>query len=319
MGDPGGPLPGRAEGMRVGFGLPHTGQAASPEAIVRVAQQAEQLGYDSLWVYERFLFPVDPQVPYVGSADGAYPDVFKTVLDPIETLTYAAAHTRRVALGTSVLDMPYYNPVLLARRLTTLDVLSGGRLRVGLGLGWCKDEFDAAGRPMKNLGRFADEFIAVLKAIWTTDPAEFHGEFFTLPRSIIQPKPVQKPHPPIYLGAFSAGALKRAATVSDGWNPVFLPIEVMRQMTEALKTMAREAGRDPDQVQVIVRANVHKTNEPLGDQRPAFSGSLDQIKADIRATEELGADEIFLDPTFSPAGQSLEGFLATMEDFRGVV
>jgi len=158
---------------------------------------------------------VNPQTPYVGSSDGSYPEQFKTVLDPIETLTWAAAHTSKIAIGTSVLNMPYYNPVLLARRLTTLDIFSGGRVRVGLGLGWSKDEFDAVGRPMKELGKRADEFIAVLKAIWTTDPAEFHGEVYTLPRSIIQPKPVQKPHPPIYLAAFSPAALRRGPRMRD--------------------------------------------------------------------------------------------------------
>ncbi len=276
--------------MRIGYGLPISGAAAGPEAIARVAQRAEELGYDSLWVWERFLFPVNPQVPYIVSPDGSYPEAFKTVLDPLETLTYAAAHTSRVALGTSVLNMPYYNPVLLARRLTTLDVLSGGRVRVGLGLGWCKDEFDAVGRPMKGLGRLADELITVLKAIWTTDPVEFHGEFYHLPKSIIRPKPVQKPHPPIYLAAFAPTALKRAATMADGWTPVGIPIDGMKQMYEGLRSMAKEAGRNPD-----------------------------EIKADIEATRELGAAEIFFDPSFSPDGESVEGFLSRMEQIREMV
>ena len=305
--------------MRIGFGLPHSGTTASPDNIVQVAQKAEGLGYDSVWVYERFLFPVNPQVPYIATPDGSYPEAFKTVLDPLETLTYVAANTTRVALGTSVLDMPYYNPVMLARRLTTLDVLSRGRLRVGLGLGWCKDEFDAVGRPMKGLGKFADEFIGVLKAIWTTDPVEFHGDLFTVPKSIIQPKPVQKPHPPIYLAAFSPGGLKRAATVANGWNPVAVPVDGMRQMSEALWNMAREAGRDPAKVEVVVRANFTLTKEPLGDQRLIFYGSRDEIKADIEATRELGATEILFDPKFSPVGESMDGFLSTMAVIRELV
>jgi probable F420-dependent oxidoreductase len=300
--------------------LPIGGAATGPEAIAAVARRAEELGYDSLWVWERFLFPVNPQVPYIATPDGSYPEAFKTVLDPLETLTYAAAHTSRVALGTSVLDMPYYNPILLARRLTTLDVLSGGRLRVGLGLGWCKDEFDAVGRPMKGLGRLADEFITVLKAIWTTDPVEFHGEFYHLPKSIIQPKPVQKPHPSIYLAAYAPTGLKRAATIANGWNPVGVPIDGMKQMSEALKGMAQEAGRDPAEVEVVVRANFHMTKESAGEQRPyPFYGSVDEIKADIKATRELGAAEIFFDPSFSPDGESVEGFLSRMEQIRELV
>ncbi len=121
--------------MRMGFNLPPIGLAASPKSIVQVAQKAESLGYDSLWVTERLLYPVNPQTPYPATPDGSLPDAYKVALDPLEVLTFAAAHTRRIFLGTSVLDIPYYNPVMLARRLTTLDVLSGGRLRVGLGLG----------------------------------------------------------------------------------------------------------------------------------------------------------------------------------------
>jgi probable F420-dependent oxidoreductase len=305
--------------MRCGFGLPQSGKAASGDAIAKVARRAEELGYDSLWVYERFLYPVNPQTPYVGSSDGSYPEQFKNVLDPIETLTWAAAHTKKIALGTSVLNMPYYNPVLLARRLTTLDVFSEGRVRVGLGLGWSKDEFDAVGRPMKGLGKLADEFIAVLKAIWTTDPAEFHGEVYTLPRSIIQPKPVQKPHPPIYLAAFSPAALRRTARLADGWNPVLIPIPAMKAMMDSIKKMAEDAGRNPCDIEVLVRANIRETPDELGANRAPFHGSRKQIAADIAATRDLGVTEIFIDPTFSPAGDSLSSFISTMEQMRTIL
>lgn len=302
--------------MRLGFNLPNIGPAGSPEAIVRVARRAEELGYDSLWVTERLLYPVQPQTPYPATADGSLPDPYKIALDPVETLTYAAAHTRRIALGTSVLDIPYYNPVMLARSLSTLDVLSGGRLRVGLGLGWSKDEYDAAGAEMRQRGRRADEFIRLLKAVWTQDPVEFHGEFYQLPKSIILPKPLQKPHPPIYLAAYAPAALKRAATLANGWNPAGVPVDGMRQMMGALKDMARQAGRNPEEMELVVRANLVVTERPLGDQRWIFSGSLDEVKADIAASRDLGAAEIFFDPTFSPQGTSLSGFLATMEQMR---
>ena len=176
--------------MRVGTTIPHMGAEASPEVIVRAAQRAEALGYDSLWVAERVLYPVNPQTPYPGTPDGSLPAVYQRVFTPIETLTFVAAHTRRIALGTSVLIMPYHNPVLVARQLTTLDVLSGGRLRVGLGQGWSKDEYEATGASLSRRDARADEFIAVLRAIWTTDPVEFDGQFFRVPRSILQPKPV---------------------------------------------------------------------------------------------------------------------------------
>ena len=302
--------------MRLGFNLPQIGPAASPEAMVRVAQRAEELGYDSLWVTDRVLYPIKPQTPYMGSPDGSLPEVYKIAFDPLESLTYIAGFTSRIALGTSILDIPYYNPVMLARRLTTLDVLSGGRLRVGLGQGWSQDEFDAVGASMKGRGRRADEFISVLKAIWTTDPVEFHGEFFHVPKSIILPKPVQKPHPPIYLAAFSDSGLKRTATSADGWLPAGVPPAALEQMIAGLKEMAMEAGRDPSKLEVVLRTNLVVTEEPLGDPRFNCTGTPDQIKADIAATRALGVDEIHFDPSFSPDGNSLEGFLKSMEQVK---
>ncbi|MFB3052278.1 MAG: TIGR03619 family F420-dependent LLM class oxidoreductase [Dehalococcoidia bacterium] len=302
--------------MRLGFNLPQIGPAAGPEAIVRVAQRAEELGYDSVWVTERLLYPIKPQTPYMATPDGSLPEAYKTVLDPLESLTFVAGQTSRVALGTSILDMPYYNPVMLARRLTTLDVLSGGRLRLGLGLGWSQDEFDAAGVSMKQRGRRADEFLSVLKAIWTTDPVEFQGEFYQVPKSVILPKPVQKPHPPIYLAAFSPGGLKRTATMANGWLPAGLPPDAMKQMIAGLSDMAQQAGRDPNELEVVVRANILVTDEALGEDRWIFTGSSEQIKSDIAATREVGVAEIHFDPSVSPDGVSVDGFLSRMEQMR---
>ena len=302
--------------MRLGFNLPQIGPAAGPEAIVRVAQRAEELGYDSVWVTERLLYPIEPKTPYMATPDGSLPEVYKTVLDPLESLTFVAGQTSRVALGTSILDMPYYNPVMLARRLTTLDVLSGGRLRLGFGLGWSQDEFDAVGASMKQRGRRADEFISVLKAIWTTDPVEFQGEFYQVPKSVILPKPVQKPHPPIYLAAFSPGGLKRTATMANGWLPAGMPADGMKQMMEGIKGMAQEAGRDPSEVVLVVRANIHVTDEALGEDRWIFTGSSEQIKSDIAAAREVGVAELHFDPSFSPDGTSVDGFLSRMEQMK---
>jgi alkanesulfonate monooxygenase SsuD/methylene tetrahydromethanopterin reductase-like flavin-dependent oxidoreductase (luciferase family) len=203
---------------------------------------------------------------------------------------------------------------MLARRLATVDYLSGGRLRVGLGLGWSKDEMDAAGADMKVRGARADEFIQVLKAIWTTDPAEFHGKFFELPKSYISRKPVQKPHPPIYMAAFAPPALKRLATHTDGWNPVGVPIEGMAQMFGTIKEMAKQAGRDPSKLVMIVRANLHITAKPLPEGRFVFAGSVEQIKEDVAACGRIGAHEIIFDATFQES--SLSGWLKLMEQCR---
>ena len=299
--------------MRIGFFLPQIGPAANVDSITKIATVAEELRYDSLWVTDRLLYPTNPQTSYYG---GPLPEPYKRIFDPLETLTFAAAHTGRVALGTSVLDIPFYNPVILARQLTTLDVLSGGRLRVGFGLGWSKDEYDATGASMKIRGKRADEFIAVLKAIWTTDPAEFHGKYFQLPKSIIQPKPVQKPHPPIYLAAYSPGAMKRTAKLADGWMPVGMPIDQVRSTTTQLKNLAKDMGRDPADLKIILRYNFAITSQPQGKDRPFFSGTFTQIKDDIASVKAYGPDELILDPTFSPDTQNEQSFLRNMEQVR---
>lgn len=286
---------------------------AKQSSIITVAKQAEKLGYDSLWVTERLLWAMEPQTSYYG---GPIPDVYKRVFDPIETLTFAAAHTDRIALGTSVLDIPFYNPVLLARRLTTLDALSNGRLRVGFGLGWSKDEFDAVGTTLKGRGKRADEFMKVLKVIWTTDPAEFHGKYFQLPKSIIQPKPVQKPHPPIYMAAFAPAAMKRAAAYADGLMPVGVRPDELKSMANQLKDMVRSAGRDPAKFGIIARYNIDVRPQPLGKDRAFFSGSLDQIQEDMRAVRDARPDELIIDPTFSNDSQTEEGFVRNLEEIR---
>ncbi|MCI0720053.1 MAG: LLM class F420-dependent oxidoreductase [Acidobacteria bacterium] len=305
--------------MRLGFALPNIGPLGGRESVTRVAQRAEELGYHSLWVIERLLWPVKPQSPYPATPDGALPEPYKHVLDPLETLTFAAAVTKKIALGTSVLDIPYYNPVMLARRVSTLDVLSGGRVRLGLGLGWSQDEFDAMGADFKKRGAQADEFLQVLKAIWTTNPAEFRGKFYSLPKSHIEPKPVQKPHPPIIMAAFVPAALQRIARAADGWNPVGIPPDGMKQMFDGIKQMARVAGRDPEKLEMIVRANLEVHEKPRPKNGFIFSGTWEQIKTDAEACRSIGAHELIFDPTFMTGAQQLDRWLALMEQCRKLV
>ena len=298
--------------MRLGFALPQIGSVAGRDSLVTVAQRAEDLGFAGLWVLDRILFPVKPRAPYpVG--DGSLPVKYKHTLDPLETLTFVAANTRRIWLGTSILNLPWYNPVLLARRLTTLDVLSGGRLRVGFGMGWSPDEYEAAGAPWQERGKRADELIRVLKAIWTTDPVEFQGKYYRVPKSFIGPKPVQKPHPPIYMAAYTPSAMKRVAQEADGWFPVGIPIGSIAQMFEVIKGMAQEAGRDPSTLELIVRANVEFSNATLGKDRTDFTGTLEQIAGDIVATRKLGASELLFDVQFSPGVEGVDDIVARME------
>ena len=298
--------------MRLGFALPQIGSAAGPDALLTVAKGAEDLGFDSLWVLDRVLWPIQPQAPYP-AGDGTLPELYKTVLDPLGTLTFVAAHTSRVGLGTSVLNLPYYNPVLLARGLSTLDVLSGGRLRVGFGNGWSPDEFDAAGTSMKNRGKRADEALQVLKTIWTTNPVEFKGEYYRIPKSLIAPKPVQKPHPPIFMAAYVPAALRRVARYADGWMPVGIPLGAVPKMFDGIKEMAQELGRDPQTLDLVVRANLGFSDTPISGERADFTGTLEQIEGDIRAAQEAGTTELILDVLFSPGVDSVENVVARME------
>ena len=305
--------------MRIGFGLPNIGPLGSPENIAQVAERAEALGYDSLWTIERLLWPAKPRTPYPVTDNGLLPEGYKYSLDPLDTLSYAAARTKTIALGPSVLDIPFYNPVMLARRLTTIDILSQGRLRVAMGLGWSQDEMDAAGADMKTRGAFANEFLQVLKAIWTTNPVKFEGKFFRLPESYINHKPVQKPHPPIYLAAFAPAALKRVAAMADGWNPVAIPPTGMQQMFASIQQMAKEAGRDPSKLALVVRANLHITGKPLGADRHFFAGNFDQIREDAQACTKIGVHELIYDVTFETKAQTIAGWLELMDKLRTLI
>jgi probable F420-dependent oxidoreductase len=299
--------------MHLGFALPTFGPMAGPDALVRSAQLAESLGYHSAWVADRLLAPVAPRSPYPASADGALPEYFKRSMDPVEALTFAAAHTRRITLGTSVLNMPFYNPVVLARRLATLDVLSGGRLRVGLGQAWSVDELEAVGADPKARAERADEFIRVLKAMWGPDPVEFQGRHFRVARSIVGLKPVQTPYPPIYLAGFVAPALRRAAAVADGWLPSGLPLPALGQMVIQLRTLARVAGRDPARLEVIYLAGAQVTDAALADAtRGLLSGNAAQIRGDLARLGDAGVTEVIA----WSGGATFDDYLAALERFR---
>ena len=298
--------------MRLSCTLPSLGKLASPENLVRVAQRAEALGYHSAWVADRLLYPVEPRTPYPASPDGALPEYFKTVMDPVEALTYVSAHTRRLGLGTSVLNMPFYSPVVLARRLATLDVLSGGRLRIGLGQAWSADELEAVGADPRARAARADEFIRVMKALWAPDPVAFQGAHFRVAPSIVGLKPVQKPHPPIYLAAFVPAALKRAAALADGWLPSNLPLPALVQLVPQFRELARAAGRDAARLEVILMTGAQITTAPLDEgKRGLLAGSPDQVRADLGRLRELDVTEII---AWSSAA-SIDHALADIERF----
>jgi probable F420-dependent oxidoreductase len=303
----------------IGLTLPHLGSGIGPEAIVNAARRAEALGYDNLWAVERLLYPTNPRSKYPATADGSLPVQYAQALTPLETLTYVAAHTERIGLGTSVLIMPLHNPVMLARQLATLDVLSSGRLRVGLGQGWSGDEIEAVGATMAGRAARADEFLQVLDAVWTTDPAEFSGAHFTLPRSILQPKPVQAPRPPIYMAAYAPSALERVGRSADGWMPSGVPLANIGPMMEQVRASARAAGRDTDALELLIFADGEILRRSPGPDRPDFVGTADEIRQDVAAARELGATEIIFMPGYATGDLDLARYMALLEQLRSLI
>jgi probable F420-dependent oxidoreductase len=280
--------------MKIGLALPNLTPLGTRENIITFAREAERLGYDSLWVTDRLLFPIQPKQLQMGAA---WAKVYEVALDPLDTLIFAAGVTEKVRLGTSVLDFPFYTPARLAKRIATLDVLSGGRAVIGAGLGWSEDEFIASNSPYEQRsGRF-NEMIRALKVLWGPDPVEFHGKYFDIPASLFNPKPIQKPHPPILIGGSAPAALARAAKYADGFNPI--PPASAAQF-EGFFPAARQAwqaaGRGPEKPQIVVRVNhTYLTDDPIDGERQFLTGSVEQIRQDVQQLAAWGADEVFFD------------------------
>jgi probable F420-dependent oxidoreductase len=296
--------------MKAGLLLPNIGKQATKENILYLAKAAEKEGLDSVWVIDRLLWPLKPQTPYGGTPDGSLPTEYMHVLDPLETLVYVAANTEKISLGTSIVDMPYYSPVLLGRLFATLDIFSSGRSIAGLGLGWSKDEFDASNTPFHNRGARADEFLEALKKIWTEDDVvEYKGQFYNVPPSKIGLKPVQKPHPPILLGGFTPKTFPRIAKHADGWIPIagFGPLAQLEQAINGLREQFRKADRDPSKARIFVLTYPNLSDSQIPDSgRSPMSGSLDQIGSDIQQIKGMGAEHIMFGHVFSPIGADME-------------
>ena len=301
--------------MKIGITLPQAGQQATRENVIQIANLAEKEGFDSLWVFERLLWPINPQTPYPATPDGSLPIEYQIMLDPLETLTYVAANTNKIALGTSVIDMLFHNPVVLARRFATLDVLSEGRAICGLGIGWSKDEYQASNIPFEHRGKRANEFVQALKKIWTNDIVEFKGKFYNIPASKIGPKPIQKPHPPIYIGGFSPKTFSRIVKYdANGWLGLIAgPIEYLDNTIKTIKDIANKANKDPNNFNVIlltypniVDSKSQSTNE---GQRFPLTGTIEQAGKDIQRIKQTGIDHIIFGYNFIPMGRDLEKML----------
>ncbi len=280
--------------MKFGFALPQTGSLASPAAIVEAAQEAERRGYATVWVLERLLRPLGP-----GTADGRpgrpMPDAYAVAYDPIETLTYVAAKTTQIRLGTSIMVVPFHVPVMLAKRLATLDQFSGGRLIAGLGQGWSEEEFATANVPLRRRGAGFEEFVAAMRAAWGPDPVSFAGRFYRIPPSQINPKPAQPGGPPIIIAARAPAAIERAARMGGGLHPIPADWESFDQAVARFRRTAQSARQGPNGLPIVVRTNTTVSAQPAPDLRPPLSGSHEQVVEDLVRLRDFGVDEVFFD------------------------
>jgi probable F420-dependent oxidoreductase len=271
--------------MEIGLALPQYGPAGAPAEVVKFARTAEFLGFDSLWVGDRLLTPVKPSDPYP-AAPQPYPSEFTSAADPLIVWTAAAAATTRIRLGSSTLNAPWYNGPLLARSLTTIDVLSNGRLDVGLGTSWMRDEYTAANVDWPTRAWRLDETLDLLQAWWTQNPVEFHGHFFEVPESVVDLRPVQAGGPPILLGGFTERALQRVGRRANGYLALDgLPDDYQTHLWDVACRAAEEAGRDPQALRRVMRMN------PTDKDLDAWVGKLATM-------EEKGYDATFVDLTF---------------------
>ncbi len=236
--------------MRYGIVVPNNLGVEDPNDVVRLGVLAEELGFDSVWVNHHIL-----HVGYVKKRLGTQP-----YQDALVTLTWLASKTARIGLGTSVLVMPYLHPMALAKQLATLDQLSGGRLTVGLGAGSLPEENAALGVPYETRGRFCNEFVQVLRKLWTEDDASFEGEFFSFANMCSSPKPLQDPHPLIVIGGNRPAALQRVARFGDGWHPMNVAPEGVQRRMAVIRAEAEARGRSGVPLAVQVRLDIDRVD-----------------------------------------------------------
>ena len=282
--------------MQIGFGAPVSGAWATPRDLASFGTQAEEAGYASLWTFQRLLVPEStPMDP-----------VYASVLDPLVSLGFLAAGTSQIRLGVALVNLPFISPGLLAKQATTVDVLSSGRLDLGLGIGWLPEEFELAGASMARRGARADEYVAALHALWNPGPdglSRFSGEFYSVPAGRQQPTPVQQPGPPVILGGMSRPAMERAGRIADGWmTSSRADLTRITDDIKIVRSAAVTAGRDPDRIRIVCRGVVHAGEESRNDrgERRLLSGHYNQIRADTDWLAQRGVTDLFYDLNWDP-------------------
>jgi len=309
--------------VEFGISLPGRGPLAKPDQVLSIAAKADALGYASIFVTDHVVLPASmARSVYPYSATGQLPGgAAQDYLEPLAMLGCLARATKRARLGTSVLVIPYRHPLVTAKILATVDQLSGGRVILGAGVGWLREEFEALGAPpFEERGAVTDEYLRFMRATWTTDPVSFTGRYVSVHGVHALPKPVQPAGIPVWIGGHTDAAVRRAATLGDGWHPIALrppgllfPDEYATRARQ-IQAWAKDAGRDPRAVTLTVRVPMEVRSKrlapPAGD-RPFFQGTADQVVADIRAYAAAGVTHFVFDHTH----QDLRALLENLERF----
>ena len=313
--------------MKYGFIVPNRAHLATPETLGVIAKKGEELGYDSLFIGDHIVVPRSIGSAYPYTEGGEFPgSPSGDSMEMLILLSFLAAQTRTIKLVCSVIIVPHRNPVVAAKALATLDLLSQGRLVVGVGVGWMREEFEALDLPpFEERGAVTDEYIRAYKELWTNDNPSFEGKYCSFDNISFQPKPVQKPHPPIWVGGESRPALRRTAELADGWyplgsNPTY-PMGTPEQLAagiERLGSYCRRFGRDPVEIEIIYRTHECELNNngsaaPAAGSRPPFVGNADQVASGIRQYEQLGVNRLVFD--FIRQTEDMNLVLSRMEEF----
>ena len=304
------------EPMKFGVILPNLGGLANPPTLTRLTVRAEELGFDGAFVSDHLVLPTTPGSRYPYRSDGAFPlRPDEKILEPVTTLAYLSAVTSRISLGFSVLVLPYRHAVLNAKMLSTLDVYSGGRLIVGVGVGWMKEEFDVLDSDYENRGQVTDEHIRLLQSLWRRDEPDFAGNYYRFSGMTMYPKPAQRPYPPIWTGGITRRAMRRAAHLSDGWHGVRLAPDEIGEIGKQLEELLAETGREEVNFDVSLRTGMDLTNSPLPQNRLPMRGSPEQVAEDARAYEGSGLTYLVIEPRARDESE----FISQMERFAGEV
>jgi probable F420-dependent oxidoreductase len=309
--------------VEFGISLPGRGPLAKPDQVLTIAAKADALGYASIFVTDHVVLPASmARSVYPYSATGQLPGgAAQDYLEPLAMLGALARTTKRARLGTSVLVVPYRHPLVTAKILATLDQLSGGRVILGAGVGWLREEFEALGAPpFEERGPVTDEYLRFMRATWTTDPVSFSGRYVRVSDVHALPKPLQTGGIPVWIGGHTDAAVRRAATLGDGWHPIALRPpgllfpDAYAKRAQQIQAWAREAGRDPATITLSVRVPMEvrprRLEAPAGE-RPLFQGTAEQVIGDIRAYAAAGVTHFVWDFTH----QDLRLVLQNLERF----